>query len=109
MTIKESSQAHRTVLSSSTRNLAGYSMGGPNTIPMSSMKYSGVSSNSATIEATKFVESHKSNMRQYIINLVHRGQTIGPQSTQVGATTFRAPNMKIDHSHPSRPVFSTFP
>jgi hypothetical protein len=73
------------------------------------MKYSGVLSNSATIEATKFAGPHKLYMRQYIINLVHRGQTISPQLTQAGATTFEAPNMKIDHSQLSRPVFSTFP
>jgi hypothetical protein len=71
------------------------------------MKYSGVLSNSATVEATKFVGPNESCMRQYIINLVHRGQTIGPQSTQAGATTFRAPNMKTVHSQPSHPVFST--
>jgi hypothetical protein len=76
---------------------------------MSSMKYSGVSSNLATVEATKFAGPYESRMRQYIINLVHRGQMIGPQSTQVGATTFRAPNMKTFHSQPSHPVFSTFP
>jgi hypothetical protein len=76
---------------------------------MSSVKYSGVSSNSATIEATKFVGPYESGMHQYIINLIHWGLTIGPQSTQVGATTFGAPNMKTDHSQPSRPVFSTFP
>jgi hypothetical protein len=42
------------------------------------------------------------------LNLVHWGQTIGPQSTQAGAATFGAPNMKIDHSQPSHPVFPTF-
>jgi hypothetical protein len=73
------------------------------------MKYSGVSSNSVTIEATKFVGPHKSRMCQYLINLVHWGQTIGPQSTQAGATTFEALSMKIDHSQPSCSVFSTFP
>jgi hypothetical protein len=35
---------------------------------LSSVKRGKVSSNSATIEATKFVGSHKSHMRQYIIN-----------------------------------------
>jgi hypothetical protein len=34
---------------------------------------------------------------------------IGPQSTYVRATNFRAPNMKIDHSPPSHQVFSTLP
>jgi hypothetical protein len=47
-------------------------------------------------------------MCQYIINLVHWGQTIGPQLTQAGAITFEAPNMKIVHSQPSRLIFSTF-
>jgi hypothetical protein len=75
---------------------------------MSSVKYSEVSSNSATDEATKFVGPHESYMHQYIINLVHRGQTIGPQSTQVGATTFGALNMDTIHSQPYRSIFSTF-
>jgi hypothetical protein len=52
-----------------------------------SMKLGEVLSNSVTIEATKFVGPHKSRMCQYVINLVHRGQTISPQSTQTGATT----------------------
>jgi hypothetical protein len=39
-------------------------------------------------------------MRQYIINLVHRGQMIGPQSTLAGDTTFGAPNKKTFHSQP---------
>jgi hypothetical protein len=76
---------------------------------MLSMKYSGVSSNSATVKGTKFAGLHKSLMRQYIINLVHWGHTISPQSTQVGATTFEAPNMKTDHSQPSLPIISIFP
>jgi hypothetical protein len=37
-----------------------------------------VSSNSATVEANKFVRPHKSCMHQYIIKLAHWGQTIGP-------------------------------
>jgi hypothetical protein len=31
-----------------------------------------------TDEATKFMGPHKSHMRQYIIELVHWGQMIGP-------------------------------
>jgi hypothetical protein len=73
-----------------------------------SVKRGKVSSNSATVETTKFARPYKSRMRQYIINLVHQGHTIGPQPTQMGATTFGAPNMKTDHSQPSHPVFSTF-
>jgi hypothetical protein len=34
---------------------------------------------------------------------------VSSNSTQGGATTFGAPNMKIVHSHPSHPVFFTFP
>jgi hypothetical protein len=52
-----------------------------------SMKWGNISSNLVTVEATKFAGPHKSRMCQYIINLVPRGQTIGPQLTQVGATT----------------------
>jgi hypothetical protein len=48
-------------------------------------------------------------MRQYIINLIHWGQTIGPQLTLAEATTFEASNMKIDYSQPSLPVIPTFP
>jgi hypothetical protein len=83
--------------------------GWPHTIPMSPVKYNGVLSNSASVEATKFTGPHKSHMCQYIINLIHRGQTIGPQLTQTRATTFRVLNIKIDHSHPFHPVFSTLP
>jgi hypothetical protein len=78
------------------------------TLPKCHPTQRGVSSNSTTIKATKFTGPRESRMRQYIINLVHRGQMIGPQSTQAGATTFGAPNMKAAHSQPSRPTFSTF-
>jgi hypothetical protein len=81
---------------------------GLNTISISSVKYSVVSSNSVTVEAIEFAGPHESRMRQYIINLVHQGQAIGPQSTQAEATTFKDLNIKIDHSQPSRPVFSIF-
>jgi hypothetical protein len=91
------------------RYLDGHTWVAPTLSQCTSINHSGVSSNSVTIEATKFVGPHKSRMRHYIINLVHQGQTIGPQLTQAGATTFDAPNMKIDHSHPSHPVFSAFP
>jgi hypothetical protein len=36
------------------------------------------SSNSVTAKATKFAGPYKSCMRQYIIKLAHRGQTISP-------------------------------
>jgi hypothetical protein len=78
MTIKELSWAHRTLVHVFHVIPRRASVGGPHTIPMSPVKYGGVSSNLATVEATKFVGSHKCRIRQYIINLAHRGQTIGP-------------------------------
>jgi hypothetical protein len=81
MTIKESSRVHRTLVQVFHTIPRRASMGGLDIVPMSPVKYSGVSSNSVTIEATKFAGPYKSHMRQYIINLVHRGQTIGPQLT----------------------------
>jgi hypothetical protein len=81
MTIKELSQAHRTLVQVFHVIPRRASVGGPHTIPMLSVKYSGVLPNSAIVKATKFAGPHKSHMHQYIINLVHRGQTIGPQST----------------------------
>jgi hypothetical protein len=64
------------------------------------VKWDKVSSNLTTVEATKFMRPYKFYMCQYIINLIHRGQMISHQSTQVGAITFRAPNMKPFHSPP---------
>jgi hypothetical protein len=78
MTIKESSQTHRILVQVFHVIPHRASVGDSHTIPMSPMKYNGVSFNSATVEATKFVGLHKFCMRQYIINLVQRGQTIGP-------------------------------
>jgi hypothetical protein len=51
----------------------GLSVDGPCTIPYTPKKYGRVSSNSATDDSTKFVELHKSRMRQYIIEFAHRG------------------------------------
>jgi hypothetical protein len=101
-TIKQSSRVHHILVLVFHMIPCGASVGGLHTIPMSFMKYSGVSSNSTTVEAIKFAGPHKSRMHQYINNLVHRGQMIDLQSTQPGATTFRAPNMKAFHS-PSFP------
>jgi hypothetical protein len=42
-------------------------MGDPHTIPVY-IHWGKVSSNSVTVEATKFMGPHKSRMRQYIIN-----------------------------------------
>jgi hypothetical protein len=52
---------------------SGLSLGGPCTIPYTLERYGSMASNSATDEATKFAEPHKSYMRYYIIELAHRG------------------------------------
>jgi hypothetical protein len=76
LTIKESSRPHRTLEPSSMRKPRWVVRGWLNTIPMSSVKYSGVSSNSATLEATKFVGLQKSHMYQYITQcLLQQGTT----------------------------------
>jgi hypothetical protein len=85
-TIIESSRAHCTLVQVFHAIPHQASVGGTHTIPKSPVKYSGVSSNSATVEATKFAGPSKSHMYQYIINHVHQGQTIDSQLTQVGAT-----------------------
>jgi hypothetical protein len=99
MIIKESSWAHLTlVLVFHTIHQWAF-VGGPHTIPYTSVRYGRVSSNSVTVEATKFTVPHKSCMCQYIINAWSTGPNrCGPWSTQVRATTFEAPNMKTDHS-----------
>jgi hypothetical protein len=51
---------------------------GPCTILYTPERYGRVLSNSATVEATKFVGPHKSRMSQYIIELAHWGQPIDP-------------------------------
>jgi hypothetical protein len=54
MTMKESSRAHRTLVQVFQAIPQRASVDGPHTILMSSIKYSGVPSNSVTAEATKF-------------------------------------------------------
>jgi hypothetical protein len=73
MTIKELSQAHLTLVHVFHAILQRASIGGSCTIPYTPVKYGGVSSNSATVEATKFAGPHKSHMRQYIINAYSSG------------------------------------
>jgi hypothetical protein len=76
LTIKESSWAHHTLVLSYMWKPHRVVRGGSNTIPMSSMKYSGVSSNSVTVEDTKFAGPHKSCMRQYTTQcLLQQGTT----------------------------------
>jgi hypothetical protein len=82
-------------------------MGGPNTIPMSFVKYSGVSSNSATIEATKFVGPHKSRMHQYTIQSYSPGPDDRSSIDTGEGYHIGALNLTSDHSHPSHPVFFT--
>jgi hypothetical protein len=68
---------------------------------LSSMKRGKVSSNSATVESTKFVGFHIACMRQYIINTYcNRAQSTRSWINTGGATTFRASNMKTHHSPP---------
>jgi hypothetical protein len=77
-------------------------MGGLNTTPMSSMKYSGVSSNSTTIETTKFAGPHKSCMRQYCYRpkpTDGRRQATqesgGPEPLSVGPTAHTSPEVEV--------------
>jgi hypothetical protein len=99
MTIKESSQAYLTLVHVFHVIPQWAFVGGPHTIPYTSVRYGRVLSNPATVEATKLVAPHKSRMRQFIINAWSIGPNRhDPWSTQVGATTFRAPNIKTDHS-----------
>jgi hypothetical protein len=77
---------------------------------LSSVKRGKLSSNSATVKLLSLRNPHKSRMRQYKIKAYfNRAQPTRSLIDTGGATTFRAPNMKIDHSHPFHPVFSTFP
>jgi hypothetical protein len=62
-TIKVLSQAHRTLVQVFHAIPHRAYVGDPHTIPMSLVKYNGVSSNSATVEAIKFAGTHKSRMR----------------------------------------------
>jgi hypothetical protein len=79
MMTKESSRAHLTLVHVFHMVLySGPSVSGPCTIPYTPERYGRVSSSSATDEATKFAGPHKSRMHQYIIELAHWGQTIGP-------------------------------
>jgi hypothetical protein len=68
MTIKESSWAHHTLVQIFLVIPWWASVGGPTLSQCTSVKHSGLSSNSMTVEATKFVEPHKSCLREYIIN-----------------------------------------
>jgi hypothetical protein len=65
LTIKESSQAHRTLVLSSTWKPHRVVRGWPEHYPNVIREVQWVSSSSATVEATKFVGPHKSHMRQY--------------------------------------------
>jgi hypothetical protein len=79
-TIKESSQAHLTLMHVFHRYISRLSVGGPYTIPIASLGHhygcGGVSSNSVTVEAIKFTGPHKSRMHQYIID-TSRATTFG--------------------------------
>jgi hypothetical protein len=47
-----------------------------------------------------FVGPHNSRMCQYIIELAHQGQMIGPQSTWAVATTLELWIYDLDHALP---------
>jgi hypothetical protein len=109
-TIKESSRAHHTLVQVFHTLPHQVYVGGPHTIPKSPMKYGGVSSNLATVEATKLAGPHKSRMCQYIINACcNRAQPTGSLTDISGGYNLGAPNLISDHSQPYHLVFSTPP
>jgi hypothetical protein len=76
MTIKELSQAHRTLVPSSTRKPQRVVRGWPKHYPNVIHEVQWGVVNSATVDATKFVGPHKSHMRQYTTQcLLQHGPT----------------------------------
>jgi hypothetical protein len=74
-------------------------MGDPHTITKSPVKYGGVSSNSATVEATKFMRPNKFCIRQYIINVCcNKAQPMWSLIDTGGSYDVGASNMTSDHS-----------
>jgi hypothetical protein len=70
----------------------------------------GVSSDSATISATKFTRLHKSYMRQYCSKLAHRGQNNAVLNWhRQGLSHSELRTWKHTTIHPSHLTFSTFP
>jgi hypothetical protein len=76
LTIKESSRAHRTLVSSSTQKPRRVVRRWPEHYPNVIREVQWVSSNSATVDATKFAGPHKSCMHQYTTQcLLQQGTT----------------------------------
>jgi hypothetical protein len=74
-------------------------MGDPHTITKSPVKYSGVPSNLATVEATKFMGPNKFRIRQYIINACcNKAQLMWFLIDTGGGYHVGALNMTSDHS-----------
>jgi hypothetical protein len=73
MTIKESSQVHRTLVHVFHTITQRASVGGPHTISCTSCRYGRVSSNSVIVKATMLTWPHKSCMHQCIFKLAYRG------------------------------------
>jgi hypothetical protein len=92
-TIRESSRAHLSLVHVLHVIPRRAFVGGPHTIPYTPWRYGRVLSNSATVDANKFMGPHKSRMRQYIINARR-----GPWLTQVGGYHFQG------SEHENRPL-----
>jgi hypothetical protein len=73
------------------------------------VKYGGVSSNSATVEASKFVGLYIARMRQYTTQTCSSGPDDRSLIDSGVATNLELQIYDLDHSLPSHPVFSTFP
>jgi hypothetical protein len=111
MSIKESGRvgSYFTIVLSSTRYLNGHPWVAQTLSHYTSMKWGKISSNSATVEATKFAGPDKSRMRQYIINAYcNMDQPTWSLIDTGGSHHLRAPNLTSEHSQSSHLVFSTF-
>ncbi len=104
MSIKESSQAHLMLVQVFHAIPRWASVGRPTLSHCTPVRYGGVSSNSATVEATKFAGPHKSLMRQYTTQcLLQQGTTDAVLNRHRRGYHLGAPNIRSDHS-PSFPT-----
>jgi hypothetical protein len=85
-------------------------VGGPNTIPMSSVKRGKVSSNSTTVKLLSLRDPINPICVSTQLNVCcNRAQPMRSLIDTGGGYHLGAPNLTSDHSHPSHPVFPTFP
>jgi hypothetical protein len=85
-------------------------VGGPNTIPMSSVKRGKVSSNSTTIKLLSLWDPINPICVSTQLNACwNRAQPTRSLIDAGGGYHLRAPNLTSDHSHSSHPVFPTSP